>query len=158
MPPKEINDLTMDQIVAYMKVQFDSNRFVIWERFKFWTTMQRRPGESIQELAERIRQAAATWDFFHFLRWRRTSSTSQLLSRLPSKWKTPPKLQRKRSTAQNPFRRWRLRRNHLDNSQCISALPRRKCQLDSNAATVVAIQAILQLRASSKMPSAISAN
>jgi len=60
MPPKEINDLTMDQIVAYMKVQFDSNRFVIWERFKFWTTMQRRPGESIQELAERIRQAAAT--------------------------------------------------------------------------------------------------
>jgi len=28
-----------------------------------WTTMQRRPGESIQELAARIRQAAATCDF-----------------------------------------------------------------------------------------------
>ena len=61
-PPREINDLTMDQIVAYMKVQFDPIRFVIRERFKFWTAMQRRPGESIQELAARIRQAAATCD------------------------------------------------------------------------------------------------
>jgi len=43
-PPREINDVTIDQIVAYMKVQFDPTRFVIWERFKFWTTMQRRPG------------------------------------------------------------------------------------------------------------------
>jgi len=30
----------MDQIVAYMKVQFDPTRFVVRERFKFWTTMQ----------------------------------------------------------------------------------------------------------------------
>jgi len=62
-PPREINDLMMEQIVAYMKVQIDPTRFVIRERFKFWTTMQRRPGESIQELAARIRQAAATYDF-----------------------------------------------------------------------------------------------
>jgi len=62
-PPREINDLSMEQIVAYMKVQFDPTRFVIRERFKFWTSMQRRPGESIQELAARIRQAAATCDF-----------------------------------------------------------------------------------------------
>jgi len=32
-PPREINDLSMDQIVAYMKVQFDPTRFVIRERF-----------------------------------------------------------------------------------------------------------------------------
>ena len=49
--------------MAYMKVQFDPTRFVIRERFKFWTSMQRRPGESIQKLAARIRQAAATCDF-----------------------------------------------------------------------------------------------
>jgi len=61
--PREINDLTMDQIVAYMKVQFDPTRFVVRERFKFWTSMQRRPGASIQELAARIRQAAAMCDF-----------------------------------------------------------------------------------------------
>ena len=53
----------MDHIVAYMKVQFDSTRFVIRERVKFWTTMQRQRGESIQELAARIRQTAATCDF-----------------------------------------------------------------------------------------------
>ena len=53
----------MDQIVAYMKMQFDPTLIVIRESFKFWTTMQRRPGESIQELAARIRQAAATCDF-----------------------------------------------------------------------------------------------
>ena len=34
-PPMEIDDLTMDQIVAYMKVQFDPTRFIIQERFKF---------------------------------------------------------------------------------------------------------------------------
>jgi len=56
-------DLTMVQIVAYMKVQFDPTRFVIRERLKFWTTMQHRTGESIQKLAARIRQAAAPCDF-----------------------------------------------------------------------------------------------
>jgi len=98
------------------------------------------------------------WFSRHSLQWRRTNSSLPLLSRLPSKRKTPPKLRKRRSTAQNPFRRWRLRRNRLDNSQCFSALPRRKCQFDSNDATVVTNQAISQLRASSKMPSAISAN
>jgi len=62
-PPREINGLTMDQVVAYMKVQFDPTSFVIRECFKFWTTMQRRPEEFIQELAARIGQAAATCDF-----------------------------------------------------------------------------------------------
>ena len=61
-PPREINNLTIDQIVAYMKVHFDPTRFIIRERFKLRTTMQLCPGESIQELA-RIRQAAATCDF-----------------------------------------------------------------------------------------------
>jgi len=28
-PPREIDDLTMDQLVGYMKVQFDPTRFVI---------------------------------------------------------------------------------------------------------------------------------
>jgi len=31
-PPRGINDLSMEQIVAYMKVQFDPTRFVIRER------------------------------------------------------------------------------------------------------------------------------
>ena len=38
-------------------------KFVIRERFKFWSDMQRKPGETIHELAARIRQDAATCDF-----------------------------------------------------------------------------------------------
>jgi len=55
-PTRKINDLSMEQIVAYMKVQFDPTRFVIRECFKFWTTMQHRPREFIQELTARICQ------------------------------------------------------------------------------------------------------
>jgi len=46
-----------------MKQQFDPKRFIVRERFKFWSEMQRKPGESILELAARIRQAAASCDF-----------------------------------------------------------------------------------------------
>eukprot|EP00914_Ancora_sagittata_P022662 GHVO01044975.1.p1 GENE.GHVO01044975.1~~GHVO01044975.1.p1 ORF type:complete len:278 (+),score=45.87 GHVO01044975.1:510-1343(+) len=62
-PPKDINKLTMDEIVNFMKDQFDPKRFTIRERFKFWSELQRKPGETIQELAARIRQDAATCDF-----------------------------------------------------------------------------------------------
>ena len=62
-PAIEVNALSMDQISEYMKKQFDPNRFVVRERFRFWNDMKRKPGESIQELAARIRQAAATCDF-----------------------------------------------------------------------------------------------
>ena len=56
------NNLTMEQITNYMKKQFDPKRFVVKERFRFWNEMKRRPGESIQELATHVRQAAATCD------------------------------------------------------------------------------------------------
>jgi len=161
----------MDQIVAYMKVQFDPTRFVIRERFKFWTTMQRRPGESIQELAARIRQAAATCDFASIAdpldealctRFICSVNNEALLKALfkmvadeldfhaaiqvAMQTEDAAKVPTETSTAQNPFRRWRLRRNHLTKNQYFSSLPRRKCQLDSNAA---AIQAISQRLASS---------
>nr|KAG5686850.1 hypothetical protein BaRGS_029895 [Batillaria attramentaria] len=58
-----INDLTMDQIVEFMKEQFDPKLFIVRERFKFWSNMERKPGETLQELAARIRQDAATCDF-----------------------------------------------------------------------------------------------
>jgi len=62
-PPREINSLTLDEIVNFMKEQFDPKRFTVRERFKFWSDMQRKPGETLQELAARIRQDAATCDF-----------------------------------------------------------------------------------------------
>ena len=62
-PPKQIIDLTMDELVTFMKTQYDPKRFVVHERFKFWSDMRGKPGETLQELAARIRQDAVTCDF-----------------------------------------------------------------------------------------------
>jgi hypothetical protein len=62
-PPKDVNDLTLEEVVAFMKDQYDPKRFTVRERYKFWSDMERKPGETIQELAARIRQKAATCDF-----------------------------------------------------------------------------------------------
>ena len=62
-PPKDVNDLTMADITGHMSSQFDPKRFVVRERFKFWTNTQRKTGESVHQLAARIRQEAATCDF-----------------------------------------------------------------------------------------------
>ena len=62
-PSKDIHKLTMAEIETFMKEQFDPKRYVVRERFKFWSDMTRKPGETLQELAARIRQDAATCDF-----------------------------------------------------------------------------------------------
>ena len=62
-PPKDVNALTLDEIAAFMKTQFDPTRHVVRERYKFWSEMQRKPGETIQELAARIRHDAVRCDF-----------------------------------------------------------------------------------------------
>ena len=62
-PAKDIHKLTMPEIENFMKEQFDPKRYIVRERFKFWSDMQRKPGETLQELAARIRQDAATCDF-----------------------------------------------------------------------------------------------
>ena len=61
-PSKDINKLTMLEIVDFVKEQCDPKLFFVRERFKFWSDMQRKPGETLQELAARI-QDAATSDF-----------------------------------------------------------------------------------------------
>ena len=62
-PIKSIHELTMNDIRTFMAEQFDPKRFVVRERFKFWSDMKRKPGETIPELASRIRQDAAACDF-----------------------------------------------------------------------------------------------
>ena len=62
-PPVDIHDLTMDDVVTFMQDQFDPKHFVVRERFRFWSDMNRKPGESVQELASRIRQDAVRCDF-----------------------------------------------------------------------------------------------
>ena len=53
----------MKQITEYMKEQFDPTIYIVRERHKFWSDMTRKPGETIHELAARIRQDAVTWEF-----------------------------------------------------------------------------------------------
>ena len=58
-----MNELTLDEIITIMEEQFDPKRFVVRERYRFWSNMNRKPGETVQELAARIRQQAATCNF-----------------------------------------------------------------------------------------------
>ena len=62
-PPKEINSLTLEEVAEFMKEQFHPKRFIVRERYKFWSDMGRKPGENIHELVARIRQDAVTCDF-----------------------------------------------------------------------------------------------
>ena len=62
-PPMDINSLTMKVIEEFMLEQFHPKRFVVRERYKFWAEIRRKPGETIQDLAARIRQDAVTCDF-----------------------------------------------------------------------------------------------
>ena len=53
----------MEEIEDYMKSQFDPTLYIVRERYKFWADLKRKPGESVHELAARIRQDAVTCDF-----------------------------------------------------------------------------------------------
>ena len=57
-PSRNVNELVIEQIVAHMESTFNPTTFVR-ERYKFWTNCRRNPGETILELATRIRQAHA---------------------------------------------------------------------------------------------------
>ncbi len=62
-PPVPLGQLSLKHLEEYMKEQFHPTHFIVRERFKFWSEMSRKPGESVQELASRIRHDAVTCDF-----------------------------------------------------------------------------------------------
>ena len=62
-PPVDISKLTMDDIVKCMSEQYDQKCFAPRERYKFWSDLKRKPGESIHDLEARIREDAVTCDF-----------------------------------------------------------------------------------------------
>lgn len=43
-PGKDVNALTLDKIVEYLKGQIDPTHYVIHEWFKFWSSMSHKPG------------------------------------------------------------------------------------------------------------------
>ena len=62
-PAKDVKELSLDEIIKMMEEQFDPKCFVVHERYKFWSDMNHKPGETVQELAAWIRQQAATCNF-----------------------------------------------------------------------------------------------
>ena len=56
-------DEDMTLLTEFMAEQFDPKLFVIRERYKFWSDLKRKPGETITQLAARIRQDASTGEF-----------------------------------------------------------------------------------------------
>lgn len=62
-PPKDVNQLTMEEMSQHMTETYDPKRFIVRERFRFWSMTDRKPGESVHDFATRIRQQAATCDF-----------------------------------------------------------------------------------------------
>ena len=46
-----------------MSQHYDPTKFTVRERYKFWSSIKRKPGETPTELAARVRQMATTWDF-----------------------------------------------------------------------------------------------
>ena len=62
-PSTSINELSMKQITEYMKEQFEPTMYIVRERHNFWFDMTRKLGETIHELAARIRQDAVTCEF-----------------------------------------------------------------------------------------------
>ena len=53
----------MDNIANFMQTQFNPKRFIVRERFKYWSDVQCKPGETVQELAATLRQQAIGCDF-----------------------------------------------------------------------------------------------
>ena len=62
-PVKDVTSLAMDEIKNYMMTQFDPIRFIVRERYKFWSDLALKPGETIPESADRIQRDAVTCDF-----------------------------------------------------------------------------------------------
>ena len=61
--PTTANAMTFSDITGFMSSHYDPTQFTVRERYKFWSTIKRKPGETPTELAARVRQMATTCDF-----------------------------------------------------------------------------------------------
>ena len=53
-PPKDVNQLNIKEILEFMIEQFHPKCFIVRECYKFWSHMDRKPGETIQELVKHL--------------------------------------------------------------------------------------------------------
>ena len=61
--PTKANAMKFSDITGFMSSHYDPTQFTVRERYKFWSTIKRKPGETPTELAARDRQMATTCDF-----------------------------------------------------------------------------------------------
>ena len=61
--PTTANAMKFSDITGFMSSHYDPTQFTVSERYKFWSTIKRKPGETPTELAARVRQMATTCDF-----------------------------------------------------------------------------------------------
>ena len=62
-PAQTADQLSYSDITTYMNNQYSPKRYEIRERYNYWTDVHRKPGETVRELATRIRQLASRCDF-----------------------------------------------------------------------------------------------
>ena len=61
--PTTANAMKFSDITGFLSSHYDPTQITVRERYKFWSTIKRKPGETSSELAARIRQMATTCDF-----------------------------------------------------------------------------------------------
>ena len=61
--PTTANAMKFSDITDFMSSHYDPTQFTVRERYKFWSTIKKKPGETPTELAGRVRQMATTCDF-----------------------------------------------------------------------------------------------
>ena len=53
--PTTANAMKFSDITGFMSSHYDPTQFTVRERYKFWSTIKRKPGETPTELAARVR-------------------------------------------------------------------------------------------------------
>ena len=61
--PTTANAMKFSDTTGFMSSHYDPTQITVRERYKFWSTIKRKPGETSTELAARIQQMATTCDF-----------------------------------------------------------------------------------------------
>ena len=61
--PTTADNMKFGDIAKFMSHHYDPTKFTVRERYKFWSSIKRKPDETLTELAARVRQIAHTCDF-----------------------------------------------------------------------------------------------
>ena len=61
--PTTADNMKFSDIAEFMSQHCDHIKFTVREKYRFWSSIARKPGETPTELAARVRQMATTCDF-----------------------------------------------------------------------------------------------